>query len=435
MPNLPSLVLSRKPRRPGDPRWNDAPSWFGGRPALGGNAWPRASGGRPMTFVAQVNLEEIARTAGPSVLPSRGALAFFIGGDPGDAGGAAILVEHPGAPTDPPPDAPAAYERGGEIFPANADPAAPRTFPRWPLEITPVPELAAPKSEDDEDDEWGKRVLAALDHHFRRRQFFLSASHAWEELGVAAPPVWWHSAQLFAEYLKAAERHLPARIEQHRGWVAAARAQVEKLRPPAPRGTFGRRQAEPTPQLKSAEDHVKQNEAKVRELQSQAPAFSAFVAEVVAWTRRADPWTQMQAEDVARLKEAYERSHGHRSEFGEIASFRIPSRLDDIGTETLLAMMTGDERAFAAMPEPMREHINRSYLLPTQAWHQMFGTGVDIQGNAAVENEGNVMLLQLVYDDMIGWRFGDMGAFQFWIPPADLAAGRWKAVRVTFEMG
>ena len=65
----------------------------------------------------------------------------------------------------------------------------------------------------------------------------------------------------------------------------------------------------------------------------------------------------------------------------------------------------------------------------------MFGAGVDIQGNAAVENEGNVMLLQLVYDDMIAWRFGDMGAFQFWIPPADLAAGRWKAARVTFEMG
>ena len=45
------------------------------------------------------------------------------------------------------------------------------------------------------------------------------------------------------------------------------------------------------------------------------------------------------------------------------------------------------------------------------------------------------MLLQLAYDDMMGWQFGDMGAFQFWIPPADLAAGRWKAVRVIFEMG
>ena len=52
-----------------------------------------------------------------------------------------------------------------------------------------------------------------------------------------------------------------------------------------------------------------------------------------------------------------------------------------------------------------------------------------------VENRCNVMLLQLAYDDMMGWQFGDMGAFQFWIPPADLAAGRWTAVRVIFEMG
>jgi uncharacterized protein YwqG len=49
------------------------------------------------------------------------------------------------------------------------------------------------------------------------------------------------------------------------------------------------------------------------------------------------------------------------------------------------------------------------------------------------ENEGNVLLLQLVYDDMMHWRFGDMGAFQFWIPPDDLARGNWAAVRVTFE--
>jgi len=43
------------------------------------------------------------------------------------------------------------------------------------------------------------------------------------------------------------------------------------------------------------------------------------------------------------------------------------------------------------------------------------------------------MLLQLVYDDMMHWDFGDMGAFQFWISPDELAHGNWAAVRVTFE--
>ena len=84
--------------------------------------------------------------------------------------------------------------------------------------------------------------------------------------------------------------------------------------------------------------------------------------------------------------------------------------------------------------EAVRTLINTQHLLPTWAWHQMFGRGVDIQGNAAVENEGNVMLLQLVCDDMLHWQFGDTGAFQFWIPPEDLARGNWAAVRLTFEM-
>ncbi|HZI77609.1 MAG TPA: DUF1963 domain-containing protein, partial [Gemmatimonadales bacterium] len=77
--------------------------------------------------------------------------------------------------------------------------------------------------------------------------------------------------------------------------------------------------------------------------------------------------------------------------------------------------------------------INSQYLLPTGSWHQMFGRGVEIQGNAAAENEGNVMLLQLVYDDLLHWRFGDMGAYQFWIPPDDLLRNNWAAVRVSFE--
>ena len=43
-----------------------------------------------------------------------------------------------------------------------------------------------------------------------------------------------------------------------------------------------------------------------------------------------------------------------------------------------------------------------------------------------------VMLLQLVYD-MMHWKFGDIGAYQFWIPPHDLAQGNWAAMRLTLE--
>jgi hypothetical protein len=121
--------------------------------------------------------------------------------------------------------------------------------------------------------------------------------------------------------------------------------------------------------------------------------------------------------------------------FKELTAYYLPLYLANLETDTLLALATADDETYATMPEAMRTLINTEYLLPVRScgWHQMFGRGVDIQSNAAEANEGTVMLLQLVYDDMMHWQFGDNGAFQFWIPPDDLVQGNWAAVRVTFE--
>jgi hypothetical protein len=170
--------------------------------------------------------------------------------------------------------------------------------------------------------------------------------------------------------------------------------------------------------------------AQLAELERSTPEFERFVRDVAEWVRGTGPWQPMPPDAVDRLAATFERG---RTTFGEFTRYRTPHSLDDVETETLLALATADDRAYAMLPEPVRTLIDTQYLLPTGSWHQMFGRGVDIQGNAVWENEGNVLLLQLVYDDMMHWRFGDMGAFQFWIPPDDLAAGNWAAVRLTFE--
>src|SRR5215831_7047912 len=77
---LPAVVLSRRPRHVGDDRAR-AKSWLGGAPRLGGKPWPRGEGGRPLHFMAQIDLGEIAAAGGSAELPSYGALAFFIGAD------------------------------------------------------------------------------------------------------------------------------------------------------------------------------------------------------------------------------------------------------------------------------------------------------------------------------------------------------------------
>ena len=67
------------------------------------------------------------------------------------------------------------------------------------------------------------------------------------------------------------------------------------------------------------------------------------------------------------------------------------------------------------------------------SWHQILGDAVSLQGNAVVEHAADLLLLQLVSDAAVGWRWGDQGTFQFWIPPAAAARGDFGAVEATFE--
>jgi uncharacterized protein YwqG len=58
--------------------------------------------------------------------------------------------------------------------------------------------------------------------------------------------------------------------------------------------------------------------------------------------------------------------------------------------------------------------------------------GVDIQG-AVEEHRDDYLLLQLVYEDLMEWLFGDVGAFQFWISADALRRREWSRATVTFE--
>ena len=435
---LPTLVLSRRPREIGR-GWDDARSWFGGAPQLGRQPWPR-TGVRhaPKSFVAQIDLAEVAREVarfgGPTV-PDDGALAFFVGGgDWGPDAGAVVHVPRSelGAPTPPPPDAPAVYEPGGSVFPAASDPAWPRLFPRWPVDVTALD--AAPAADPGDDALYAAQV-AAVERHFTRRQYAFSATTAYELLGGAARPYWWHSAHHYAARLQAALRGAPALVVSQREWLDAARAELARHRPTGVAGVlsaFGIRPHAKSAEEQKAEDAVASRAAQLADVERRTPEFGRFVREVADWVRGTDPWQPMPPEAVASLASTLARG---QKGFAGFTGHRASYSLEDLETETLLALATADDRAYATMPEAVRTLINTRYLLATAGgWHQMFGRGVDIQGNAAwEESEGNVLLLQLAYDDMLLWEFGDMGAFQFWIPPDELARGNWAAARASFD--
>ena len=85
------------------PSGTETPSYFGGEPRLpAGIAWPEREG-RPLTFLASIDLASIASVVELDWLPRTGRLLFFYdidgqpwGFDPKDRGGSRVLHTHDG---------------------------------------------------------------------------------------------------------------------------------------------------------------------------------------------------------------------------------------------------------------------------------------------------------------------------------------------------
>ena len=427
MTSLRPLLLSRRPRIAGTD-WSSAGSWFGGTPRLGALSWPRSdTSDEPLYFLAQIDLTALAAYLPPGLMPDSGSLAFFIDAH---GTGSCRVIHVPStatqnatlARTPPPTDARPVLVLGGDIFPTRPAPSTLTSFPYWPVDITLIDVSAdAPEAE----------MATAVEKIAARRKFFLSAKQARQMQGDAPLPAWWHGAIHYAGCLANALNDAPGLIEMNEKWRQAALADVERLQPKGlgkvSSTIFGKAE---NPDLDQARKNAARLEAKQAKMLEDLPKLQTFVKDVSAFSSGRRPAGIMSPRDAEEFEAMFKRG---RSEFEEFARYRTPFDLDELLTASLLAMLTGDDVAYQTIPEPVRDGINEQYLLPAGSWHQMFGRGVDIQGSAVHDNESNIMLLQLVYDDMINWRFGDVGAYQFWISPEDLRARNWSGVRTTFE--
>lgn len=381
---LPPIVVSRQARGPDD-HWREATSWFGGRPRLGRQSWPRSlTSGKPLVFAAQLDLAEIAAANRNLPLPSEGALAFFLGE------GAVVHVPADAnrTPTNPPADAAPAFEPCGDLLPERPSPWARMSFPYWPVEFTALD--LGPIEPDGEDDTPGDAMRAAMAKavgaRFERRQYFFTAKQAFEILGDGAPLFWWHCVHAYAEQLKIARFHATDIERARRPYLENARAEVERLTPKVRLSVFGRKAAAPDEALAKALKELERCEAQGADYRRQLSGFGGFISEVEAFAFDKDAWTRMHPSETEHFKKLVNRA---RTEFADLVRYRTHRSVDDIVTDSLLTMATGDAAAFDAIPPPIRDLINARYRLPTGSWHQMFGLGVDIQGTAGVENQGS----------------------------------------------
>lgn len=64
--------------------------------------------------------------------------------------------------------------------------------------------------------------------------------------------------------------------------------------------------------------------------------------------------------------------------------------------------------------------------------HQIGGWGAVLQSSDLADSD-HILLFQAVYDEAVGFDWGDCGILQYWISPRDLAEGNWDKVKFLME--
>lgn len=422
----PALVIARCARQVGDVGWFDAKSWFGGAPKLGDMPWPRDSKGKPLYFMAQLDLSEIAAAShGRSALPTEGSFAFFVGGA---KAGAIVHVRRPGSnPTALPADLCKAEEIGGDPFVDRSHRFGTSQFPHWPVEFR---SLDSPTQVDRTDEEALDRAYldqtAAVARHYQRREYYLSLAAERGEL-----PLYWLAARIFAERVPRMRDRVEEAKARGRRYVETSterlRALEAGLPPPPGQGGFG----EPAAERANSESWLATGTKAIADAEHNAAAVEAYIAKVGAAVMADDPWALISERDAKRLDDLFDEARSPPLE--DYARYILPLRWRDYAVDAIKLMASGSDDAFARLPDSLRDLLNSRYRLPAECEHLMFGIGLDIQGNEMFEHPDMRMVQQLTFDDMMYWPFGDNGVYQFWMPTNALQAGDVAKAVVTFE--
>lgn len=401
------VALIRIPRSR-DRDWFADRNWLGGLPRLGDVPWPRDVSGLPLPFAAQVDLGELSMACPESPLPTVGSLAFFLG-----TGAVAWVPPGDHDFTEPPGDLPPAFDEGGYPFPATVNRLSRYFFPFWPVypAALDIPDPLRDHRDPASDAAIEQAIAAQLALHARPRGEAFAAQDA---------ALWWHGVAHLAGQLHEAFEGSARLVALRRDSMRQAEVTLN---------TLEARSGEDDLRVQAARSELAGRKADLAAIEAQRAGLPDMMAAIDQFTDGRAPWQQLTLDECGVVAEFLNELHAR---FGDIVRFTIPDSTAALATLSLRTMITGEGEALSAMPEEELQRINQGFLLPLQHPHQMFGLG-GCQQSARDGHRGDILLLQLGYDDMMEWRWGDMGLFQFWISPQDAAQGRWEAAELTFE--
>ncbi|MBR0657441.1 DUF1963 domain-containing protein [Plastoroseomonas arctica] len=414
-------------------------SFLGGKPRLPLDvAWPTTKDGKGLSFLGQIDLDALPKTRARNRLPS-GALLFFVYtadlfsrcDQPGHSavlhvtGGLASIP-----PREPPEHVPSVYGNSANFYlpwvppdsawlpPTKGVPApqGPRSFPSWNVEGSSLRTVV---------DARDGREITGKDGVRHRNSADAAIWRAYEGVFGPAPlweyPTWWEEKDL----PRLGDHPLPL-AQREVAWV--------------PDDTWP--YAWINIQIFAA-SFMKQLEFKeISEFKGRTSDSERFLTEAASWHlegTQAGPFTGVTADRRAAFRA-----------WSDAIGPAFPSfRLRQLNELTGKAFVAGADAMLGYAPEAARSLLP-ARLLPVLAGrhapfarrkrkdpllvrHQLLGHGRSVQGAPERLGEDHLLLGQFDTDDGMFWMWGDVGVLQFWITPANLAAGNFATCIMTLE--
>lgn len=421
------VLLTRRPLRPREePR-----SYIGGLPHLRQDLeWPVSTeNGRPLTFMAQIDLRDVPRPAGV-FFPSEGLLWFFVDISEGEFTG-----EHKTRVLFDPQPRTMAGEREA---PADLPPLDPYDHERWQVMQHPRA-FVVPKAGLLLD-----RVVTFYSRPYRRPptwdDFFRIVLTPWhkrekelDELTSFGPGV--YSAMIGELRQEAISRAIGKRATDDGGawWFYRTGCREAHWPPTSIEAEYalmrlsrdsllspGRENHPCTPEARTAllarlQDHVKiLRDSGARPL---APSERAAIRALVETVRRVFVSTDLHQSPGTPMRKAVRESRRN-----------VQSRINDSYRYAVFDIVSRMPEVERYVPTEMLD----PYWFRWMGGHQMFGHAIGLQGIPHVyEDRGFVLLLQLAAPPTMDLE--GRGVLHFWIPKRDLARGRFDRVEGSWE--
>lgn len=403
-----------------------ARSWLGGAPEMPAHLpWPDTDG-RPAVFLAQIACADLPPELWDGLGPRHGWLAFFV--HPREYRMEVLHLAERGEPREGPvPD-----DVDGWFNPASGFKhtklahKAKQAFPRWPVDVVAVtPGSADPRREGDCDAlhvQYREGYdLAAPEHHpfdWESMLAMLDIVEQWvtQRRDSSSPDMLLEQLRTNTVKLAEAERapEPPANLEQLRNWVRDQPALIEACRRSAA-------------MIEAAVPRVQMIAARARERAARV-RFSEEEAASIMHELGAIEWIRVKVENDPS------RGPGSRS----FPSMQLPltAHHPDAGSwvyhfESLRFDWAKHAycRAPESLPPVVRAHFERQWA--EIAAHEMAGMGhVPFQYVHEFDEEHDVTLLELPTSGLMSWMFGDVDNLVLTMTKADLAAGRFDALKV-----